>query len=66
MLVLSRKAQEEIMIGDDIKILVRKISGNRVILGIEAPKGYRILRSELSRNQEESHERVERKSSCAD
>ncbi len=47
MLVLSRKAAEQILIGDDITITVRRISGNRVVLGIKAPDDVRILRQEL-------------------
>lgn len=47
MLVLTRKAGEEIQIGQDVKVVVRRISGNRVILAIDAPQGVRILRGEL-------------------
>ena len=37
MLVLSRKLGEAILLGDDIKIVVIDIRGNKVRLGIEAP-----------------------------
>ena len=47
MLVLTRKAGEEIQIGQDVKLVVRRISGNRVVLAIDAPQGIRILRGEL-------------------
>ncbi len=47
MLVLSRKAGEELIIGDSIRITVNKISGNRVTLGIVAPGDVRVLRGEL-------------------
>lgn len=47
MLVLSRKADQRIRIGDDITIVVNQIKGNRVTIGIEAPDGVRILRGEL-------------------
>lgn len=47
MLVLSRKANERINIGDDIKVVVYKIRDKRVTIGIEAPDGVRILRGEL-------------------
>lgn len=46
MLVLSRKAGEQILIGD-VVVKVLEVRGNRVKLGIEAPKGVRILRDEL-------------------
>jgi carbon storage regulator len=47
MLVLSRKVDQKIHIGDDITIVVSQIKGNRVTIGIEAPGGVRILRGEL-------------------
>ncbi len=47
MLVLTRKHGEKIRIGDDITITVVDIGKARVKLGIEAPAGHRILRSEL-------------------
>ncbi|TWT94021.1 hypothetical protein Pla108_37320 [Botrimarina colliarenosi] len=47
MLVLSRKAGEQIQIGNDITIEVRRVSGNRVALAVQAPRDVRILRSEL-------------------
>ena len=47
MLVLTRKLGEKILIGDDITITVVEVGKARVKVGIEAPKGHRILRSEL-------------------
>ena len=47
MLVLSRKVDEQILIGDDVVLTVRRIAGNRVVLGIKAPDDVRILRQEL-------------------
>jgi carbon storage regulator len=47
MLVLTRKLGEKILIGDDITITVVDIGRSRLKLGIEAPAGHRILRSEL-------------------
>lgn len=49
MLVLSRKAGERITIGEDIVLVVNRISPNRVSLGIEAPDSHRIVRGELAR-----------------
>jgi carbon storage regulator len=48
MLVLSRKVGERIHVGDDIVLEVRRISGNRVTLAVEAPRDVRILRGELN------------------
>jgi carbon storage regulator len=47
MLVLTRKLGEKILIGDDITITVSEIGKSRVKVGIEAPAGCQILRSEL-------------------
>lgn len=47
MLVLSRKIGDSIQIDDQITVVVKQISGSRVTLGIEAPKHFRIKRSEL-------------------
>lgn len=47
MLVLSRKVGEKLIIGDNIAVVVTKVTGNRVTLGIEAPKDVRVLRGEL-------------------
>jgi len=47
MLVLSRKVGERIHIGGDVFVEVRRVSGNRVTLAINAPQSVRILRGEL-------------------
>lgn len=47
MLVLSRKVGEGILIGDDARLVVISVRGNRVRLGIEAPEGIRVLRQEV-------------------
>jgi len=48
MLVLSRKNNQQVFIGDDIKITVLGVKGRAVRLGIEAPRSCRILRGELA------------------
>lgn len=48
MLVLTRKASERIMIGDNVVVTVSKIQGNRVWIGIEAPASVRIVREEIA------------------
>lgn len=50
MLVLTRKLNERIVIGDNIKITVVGIRGNHVRIGIEAPPEVTILRDELRRH----------------
>ena len=47
MLVLTRKVGDAIQIGEDVIVYVTQIKGNRVTLGLEAPKALRILRREL-------------------
>jgi len=49
MLVLTRKLDEAIQIGDNIKITVLRVKGNTVRIGIEAPKSVRVIRDELER-----------------
>ncbi len=48
MLVLTRKANEQILIGDDIKITLVRVRGNSVRIGIEAPREVRVVRGELA------------------
>ena len=48
MLVLTRKASEKILIGDNVVIEVVKVQGNRVWIGLEAPASVKILREEIA------------------
>ena len=59
MLVLSRKSGQEIQIGDNIRIVINRIGGHRVTIGIEAPRDVRIVRGELRRFVEEFQEQVQ-------
>lgn len=47
MLVLSRKKNESIRIGDDITIVIVEIRGDKVRMGIEAPKEVSVHRGEV-------------------
>lgn len=47
MLVLSRKQDEKIIIGDSITLMVVSIQGDKVRLGIEAPRQVSIHREEV-------------------
>lgn len=47
MLVLSRKKNESIMIGDTIEIKVISIDGDQVRIGIEAPRKLDVYRKEI-------------------
>ncbi|MDF2065824.1 carbon storage regulator CsrA [Bacillus sp. Cr_A10] len=47
MLVLSRKKDESIMIGDQIELKILSIDGDQVKVGIVAPKKIKVYRSEV-------------------
>ncbi|GAA4460904.1 carbon storage regulator [Novipirellula rosea] len=47
MLVLTRKLDEKIQIGNDITITLVRVQGNTVRIGIEAPRDIRVIRAEL-------------------
>ena len=47
MLALSRKANESIMIGNDIEITILEIKGEQVKVGINAPKSVPVYREEV-------------------
>src|SRR5688572_12361008 len=52
MLVLTRKANQQIQIGDGIVITILQVKGNTVRVGIEAPREVRVLRGELDQKNE--------------
>ncbi|SDU24533.1 carbon storage regulator, CsrA [Verrucomicrobium sp. GAS474] len=47
MLVLSRKPGESIKLGDEIEVVIVAVEGQRVRIGIKAPREVRILRTEI-------------------
>ncbi len=47
MLVLTRKGNQSIMIGDEIEISVLAIMGEKVRIGIEAPRSVPVFRKEV-------------------
>ncbi|MGI9539053.1 MAG: carbon storage regulator CsrA [Miltoncostaeaceae bacterium] len=47
MLVLTRKANQSIMIGDDIEVSVLSVLGEKVRLGIQAPRDVPVFRKEV-------------------
>ena len=49
MLVLSRKVGQRLVIDDNITIVINRITGNRVQIGIEAPDDVHIMRGELDK-----------------
>ena len=47
MLILSRKVNEKIMIGDDISISIIEVRGDQVRIGVDAPKTVKVFRQEV-------------------
>ena len=47
MLVLTRKSNQSIMIGDDIEVSVLAIMGEKVRIGIQAPRSIPVFRKEV-------------------
>jgi carbon storage regulator len=57
MLILTRKIDESVIVGDDVKITVLGVKGGQVRLGIDAPKHISVHRQEIyDRIQDESPE----------
>ena len=55
MLVLSRKATETIVVDDAIEVTVLEILGDRVKIGINAPRDVPIVRQELLQQSRDNH-----------
>ena len=47
MLILTRRAGESLMIGEDVSITVLGVKGNQVRIGIDAPKDVAVHREEI-------------------
>ena len=56
MLILSRKVDQGIRIGDEIEISVTKIEGDSVKIGISAPRSISILRREILEEMQSSNQ----------
>jgi carbon storage regulator len=49
MLVLTRRLDESIIIGDDVEVTIVAVAGDRVRIGIQAPREIPVFRTELYR-----------------
>ncbi|MDR2448229.1 MAG: carbon storage regulator CsrA [Treponema sp.] len=47
MLILSRKINEKIIIGDDIAISIIEIKGDQIRIGVDAPRSVKVFRQEV-------------------
>lgn len=47
MLILTRRVNETLMIGDDVTLTVLEIRGNQVRIGVKAPKNISVHREEI-------------------
>jgi len=55
MLILARKAEEEIRIGDNVVVKILGIHNGQVKLGIDAPRDMRVVRGELYREIQQAN-----------
>lgn len=60
MLVLSRRPGEALVIGDGIRVVILSVEGERVRVGIEAPREVPVLRAELAEAVSEENTRAAR------
>ena len=60
MLVLTRKGNQSIMIGDDIEVSVLAIMGEKVRIGIEAPRAVPVFRKEVYLEIQEGREATDK------
>lgn len=56
MLILTRRVNESIKLGDDIDVTVLGIKGNQARIGIEAPRGIAVHRDEIYRRIQDEKE----------
>lgn len=66
MLVLSRKAKQQIKIGDDVVITILQVRGQTVRVGIEAPRQTRVVRGEIAHLAHDEGEQASLSTGAAD
>ena len=54
MLVLTRRVNERILIGDNVTVTVLEVHGDQVRLGIDAPRDIKVFREEVLRRDEQN------------
>jgi carbon storage regulator len=63
-LCLSRKEDQDILIGEDVIVRIIKLKGNQVRVGIIAPDSVRVLRAEVATQAELARPRISRKAAA--
>lgn len=58
MLILTRKPNQSIMIGDQIEIVIVEVRGDQVKIGIKAPKNISVHRSEVYKEIQEQNKQA--------
>jgi carbon storage regulator len=56
MLVITRQPGDSILIGEDIKVIILEVSGDKIKIGIDAPRSIRIMRSEVLDTEKSNQE----------
>ncbi|PHM51128.1 carbon storage regulator CsrA [Xenorhabdus sp. KK7.4] len=59
MLILTRRAQEKIMIGDDIEVVILGINGKQIKIGVKAPENTPVHREEIYQRIQQEKNKVE-------
>jgi len=65
MLILSRRVNEKIVIGDDIVVSVIEVRGDQVKIGIDAPRNVKVFREEVFEAIQNENKRAAEGSSAA-
>ena len=66
MLVLTRKPDERVLIGDDIVVTILDARGDGVRIGIDAPRGIRIQRDEVVKAVSEANQEAREQAAGTD
>jgi carbon storage regulator len=54
MLILTRRVNESLLIGDDVTVTILGVKGNQVRIGVDAPRDVSVQREELANRNEET------------
>ncbi|HOX47834.1 MAG TPA: carbon storage regulator CsrA [Spirochaetales bacterium] len=66
MLILSRRVNEKIVIGDDVVVSIIEVRGDQVKIGIEAPRSVKVFRQEVFNAIQEENRRAAAAASTAE